>query len=293
MNIIGIGTAQFGTKYGVSSSKKISRFDIKKIIKYADKFKKSKYIDTAAEYNNSEHILGCYLSKNHSFNIVTKSIIIQEEIINLKSIKKFKKSFFLSLKNLNQKKIYSLLIHNSNDLFKKNSELLYKEIKNLKKEKLIKKIGVSVYNKKEIDMILSNYDFDIMQIPCNILDQRLIHNGILDRLYSKKIEMHARSIFLQGLLLMDIKKIPKYFQPILKKLTLFHQRIKEHNITPLQGALSFVANLKKFKSLIVGFNNFNEYEEAVNCNFLKLPFKTVDLFYKDEKYIDPRSWKNL
>jgi len=291
MNIIGIGTAQFGSKYGVCSSKKISRFDIKKIIEYADKIKKNKYIDTAAEYNNSENILGRYLSKNHSFNIITKSILIKEEIINLESIKKFKESFFLSLKNLKQKKIYSLLIHNSNDLFKKNSELLYKEIINLKKQKLIKKIGVSVYNKKEIDMILSYYDLDIMQIPCNILDQRLIQNGTIDRLCSKKIEMHARSIFLQGLLLMDIKKIPKYLQPISKKLILFHKRTKKHNITPLQGALSFVANLKKFESLIVGFNNFNEYKEVVNCNFLKLPFKTEDLFYKDEKYIDPRFWK--
>lgn len=72
---------------------------------------------------------------------------------------------------------------------------------------------MSVYNKKEIDMVLSYYDFDIFQLPCNILDQRLIHNNTLEKLFSKKIEMHARSVFLQGLLLMKKKN----YQFILKK----------------------------------------------------------------------------
>lgn len=292
MNILGIGTAQFGIKYGLNSEKKISLSEIKKIIEYTDNQKSFGYLDTAPAYGNSESIIGNVLKKNHSFKIITKSDFIKEDVINTKVIEKFKKNFFFSLKKLKQKKIYSVLIHNSADLFKKNSELLYGELKKLKKENLVQKIGVSVYNKKEIDMILSYYDFDIFQLPCNILDQRLIHNNTLEKLFSKKIEMHARSVFLQGLLLMKKKKLPIYFKEINKKIKKLNDQLRKYKITPLQAALSFVANLKKFETIVVGFNNFTHIKEIANCKFLKLPFPTDDLFCDDEKFIDPRYWKN-
>lgn len=151
---------------------------------------------------------------------------------------------------------------------------------------------MSVYNKKEIDMVLSYYDFDIFQLPCNILDQRLIHNNTLEKLFSKKIEMHARSVFLQGLLLMKKKKLPIYFKEINKKIKKLNDQLRKYKITPLQAALSFVANLKKFETIVVGFNNFIHIKEIANCKFLKLPFPTDDLFCDDEKFIDPRYWKN-
>lgn len=292
MNILGIGTAQFGLKYGLNSEKKISLSEIKKIIEYTDNQKSFGYLDTAPAYGNSESIIGNVLKKNHSFKIITKSDFIKEDVINTKVIEKFKKNFFFSLKKLKQKKIYSVLIHNSADLFKKNSELLYGELKKLKKENLVQKIGVSVYNKKEIDMVLSYYDFDIFQLPCNILDQRLIHNNTLEKLFSKKIEMHARSVFLQGLLLMKKKKLPIYFKEINKKIKKLNDQLRKYKITPLQAALSFVANLKKFETIVVGFNNFIHIKEIANCKFLKLPFPTDDLFCDDEKFIDPRYWKN-
>lgn len=292
MNILGIGTAQFGIKYGLNSEKKISLSEIKKIIEYTDNQKSFEYLDTAPAYGNSESIIGNVLKKNHSFKIITKSDFIKEDVINTKVIEKFKKNFFFSLKKLKQKRIYSVLIHNSADLFKKNSELLYGELKKLKKENLVQKIGVSVYNKKEIDMVLSYYDFDIFQVPCNILDQRLIHNNTLEKLFSKKIEMHARSVFLQGLLLMKKNKLPIYFKEINKKIKKLNDQLRKYKITPLQAALSFVANLKKFETIVVGFNNFTHIKEIANCKFLKLPFPTDDLFCDDEKFIDPRYWKN-
>jgi aryl-alcohol dehydrogenase-like predicted oxidoreductase len=293
VNIIGIGSAQFGEVYGINHEKKIPLSDIKKIIEYANNRKGFGYLDTAAAYENSEKILGNILKKKHFFKIITKTELLNEDEVNFKVIDKFKKNFFLSLQKLKQKKIYSVLIHNSADLFKKNSELLYNELKNFKKKNLIQKIGVSVYNKKEIDMILSYYDFDIFQLPCNILDQRLIHNNTLEKLFSKKIEMHARSVFLQGLLLMKEKKLPPYFIEITKKLKKLNDKLIKYKITPVQAALSFVANLNKFKSLIVGFNNFTQFKEVANCKLLKLPFKTNDLFCNDEKFVDPRFWKNL
>lgn len=291
MNEIGIGTAQFGLKYGINR-KKTRISEIKKIVLKAE-LKGVKFIDSSPVYGNSENVIGDILKSNHSFKIISKTISLDGRKINQKLIEDVKKNFYSSLKNLKQKRIHALLIHNSEDLFQENSELLYKEIKNLKDNKLITKIGVSVYRKHEIERILSYYDFDIFQIPCNILDQRLIFDGTLEALYKKNIEMHARSVFLQGLLLMEVKKIPNYFHPIYKKLLLWNRRLKINNISPVEGALSFIVNLKKFKSIIVGFNDYSQFEEVSNCKFLKLPFPTKDLICLNEKYVDPRNWRKF
>jgi hypothetical protein len=291
MNEIGIGTAQFGLKYGINS-KKNSFTEIKKIITQAE-LSGIKLIDTSPVYGTAESILGNVLKSDHSFNIVSKTISIDGRNINYKLIEKIKKDFFLSLKNLKQKKLYALLIHNSDDLFQKKSELLYKAIKDLKDKKLIKKIGVSVYQKKEIDRILTHYDFDIFQLPCSIFDQRLVYDGSLEILHKKNIEMHARSVFLQGLLLMHINKIPRYFKPMHKQLLLWNEKLKIYNLSATQAALSFVINLNKFRFIIVGVNNFKQFKEINDCKFLKLPFSTKIFFYENKKYIDPRNWRKL
>ena len=111
MNILGIGTAQFGLKYGLNNEKKISLSEIRKIIEYTVNQKAFGYLDTATAYGNSESIIGNVLKKKHSFKIITKSELIKEDVINGEVIEKFKKNFFLSLKKLKQKKIYSVLIY--------------------------------------------------------------------------------------------------------------------------------------------------------------------------------------
>jgi aryl-alcohol dehydrogenase-like predicted oxidoreductase len=292
MSIIAIGTAQFGYKYGINYKKKTSFFEKKKIITQAE-FDGFKFIDTSPVYGDAENVIGRILKPNHSFNIITKTTLAKGSNINYNLIEDFKKNFFLSLKKLKQTNIYALLIHNSDDLFKKNSEKLYRAIKSLKDNKLIKKIGVSVYEKREIDAVLRHYDFDIFQIPCNILDQRLIQDGTLEILDKKNIEMHARSVFLQGLLLMKVNELPNYFKPIYLKLSSWHKKLKDNNISPVNAALSFAMNLKKFKSIIVGFNNYKQFQQVSSYKFIKLPFLTDDLICNNRKYIDPRYWKNL
>ena len=291
MNSIGIGSAQFGLNYGINSSKKISPLEIRKIFDYLHTNKKNCYIDTAPAYGNAEFLIGKNLKKKNRFRIITKAISSNSEEIDQEFIKKLNHSFLLSLKRLRQKKIYSIIVHNVNDLFKKNSSLLYKHLLILKKKKLVKKIGISVYNKKDIKKILLKYKFDIIQLPCNIFDQRLINDGTLDELKKKNIELHARSIFLQGMLFKKKSKIQKNFTLLKKKIDLFNYRINLAKITSQEAAIGFVANLKKFETLIIGFDNFKQFRDTIENPIKKLSFKTTDLHCRDKKSIDPRLWK--
>ena len=90
-------------------------------------------------------------------------------------------------------------------------------LKYLKKGKLAKKIGVSGYNPNEIKKILKIWKPDVIQLPFNIFDQRLISSKVIDLLYKKKIEIHVRSIFLQGMLVRT--KIPKKLKKFKKDIS--------------------------------------------------------------------------
>ncbi|MDA7489781.1 aldo/keto reductase [Candidatus Pelagibacter ubique] len=293
MSKIGIGSAQFGLNYGINSKKKINTLQIKKIFNYLYNNKKKCYIETAPVYGNAESLIGKNLKKKNQFKIITKTISSNGKKIDQQFIKKMNYNFLLSLKRLKQKKIYSIMVHDVNDLFKKNSNLLYDYLLNLKKKKLVKKIGVSVYNKKDINKILLKYKFDIYQLPCNIFDQRLIYDGTLDKLKRKNIELHARSIFLQGMLFKKINEIPKNFISLKKKINLFHSRINYSKITSQEAAISFVSNLKKFETLIIGFDNFEQFKNIIKNPIRKLHFKTTDLYCRDKKSMDPRRWKKI
>ena len=136
MNRIGIGSAQFGKKYGINSKKKIKPNEIKKIFNYLYFKNKKFYIDTSPSYGNAETLIGKNLKKKSKFRIITKTISSKSKNINNSFIKNLEKSFVLSLKRLKQKKVYGLLVHNINDLLKKDSYLLYNQLVNFKKKKI-------------------------------------------------------------------------------------------------------------------------------------------------------------
>ncbi|MCK4650915.1 aldo/keto reductase [Candidatus Babeliales bacterium] len=289
---LAIGTAQFGLSYGISNKHgQTSLKEIKEILKTTKKYNIN-LIDTASLYGQSEEILGKCLNKDNSFKIITKTPYFNGPEITSQDIIQLRTTVTTSLKKLNQKSIYGILIHNTDNLFLKNGELLLKELKKLKNESLVKKIGFSIYSPHQIDSLLDSFEFDIIQIPINILDQRLLIDGHLKKLKKSKIEIHARSIFLQGLLLMPLNEIPSFFKPIYNKLKEYHNKIRYNNITPLQAAIGFIKKIKEIDYIIIGINNKQQLTENINAykeKIKKIDFKKFACF--NEQIINPTNWK--
>ena len=149
-----------------------------------------------------------------NFQIITKTTSIKQGVNGVVRI------FYQSLKNLKQKKAYGLLIHDIGEIEHKQFDTLLIELARLKRQGLVKKIGVSVYNSQQIDYVLDNFSIDLIQLPINILDQRLINDESLVKLKKHNVEIHARSALLQGLLLMSINTIPYWFDTPPKNWTL-------------------------------------------------------------------------
>jgi len=199
---IALGTVQFGLDYGIiNHSGQVSIDEVKNILDYA-KDKGIDTLDTAARYGNSEQVLGEVGVNN--YRIITKTTPLKNGVDGVI------KGLHQSLDNLNIGQVDGLLIHNINDVKDKRFGDLFHKLNELKEEGLINKIGFSTYTPDQVDFLLENFDFDLIQVPFNIFDNRLIQGGQLKALKKKKIEIHARSVFLQGLLL-DFNNLSDYF----------------------------------------------------------------------------------
>jgi aryl-alcohol dehydrogenase-like predicted oxidoreductase len=291
---IGLGTAQFGFDYGISNLEgKVPGEQVKRILDAAAE-SGVRVIDTASLYGDSESILGRFLREGHAFNIVTKTPQYSKPQLTRDDARLLERTFQESLVKLKQPSLYGLLIHNADDLLAENGILLWESMADIKSKGMVKNIGVSVYSARQIDAILEKFPIDLIQLPVNVLDQRLIRSGHLKKLKRKGIEIHARSVFLQGLLLMDPAKLHDYFGSVREHLQHYNQFIETKSLSRIKAALDFVLSLGEVDAIIVGVVNSVQLDEIIN-ECMDAPKMTLDdygLFsWSDDGILDPFRWK--
>jgi aryl-alcohol dehydrogenase-like predicted oxidoreductase len=287
---LGIGTVQFGLDYGITNDNgKVIKKEASKILNLSA-VNHIKILDTAASYGDSETVLGEILQPLHPFSIVTKTPLFRKEEITLTEITQLASQFQKSLSDLKQDSIYGLLVHHTNDLLAKNGHLLFDKMQEFKHTGQLKKIGISVYSREQIDKVLERFAIDIIQAPINVLDQRFLRNNYLSNLKKYGIEVHARSIFLQGLLAKP-KSISKHCAHIEKHLHAFFADCVKSQLTPLQVALSFVMQQNEIDTALIGVTSCAELEEilhTLDTNVTGIDFSKYMI--DDETIINPTFW---
>ena len=288
---IALGTAQFGMDYGLSNlNGQTTKKEVSRIIQYASQ-SKINLLDTAPSYGNSESILGDTIV-NQSWRYVLKTPQFADKKIDNSHFEVLKKTFYQSLDNLRQTNVYGLLLHSCNDLLKPGGELLLKEMEVLKSMGIVKKIGVSLYSSEQIDLVLSKFNIDLVQLPINIFDQQFLRDGWLNKLKDYDIEIHARSAFLQGLLLMTNDLVPSYFFPIKKNLEEFYKSAKELSFSQLELALGYVLGVSEIDQVVVGVNTVEQLKEIIKATQVQInPMEFSDIAINDPTYTNPSLWK--
>ena len=288
---IGVGAVQFGLDYGISNSDGITPIEeVRKILTFA-KEQRLRVIDTAASYGISEEVLGKTFPQENDFDIVTKTPRF-EGLDATSWAELLEQTFLRSLKNMHCSHLYGLLIHNADDLLGDEGELLIRKMKELKEKGVVTKIGVSVYSSEQIDRVLDRFNIDLIQLPINVLDQRLLMSGHLAKLKKEGIEVHARSAFLQGLLLMNPKSLSPYFDSVKPHLIYYHECLLQKGLTPVQAALSFVTGLDEVDVVICGVNNHLQLEDICGGLINLHQDKFSDFAIQDENILNPSKWKN-
>jgi aryl-alcohol dehydrogenase-like predicted oxidoreductase len=279
-----LGTAALGMNYGLFSYKKINRGEFKKIEKLVLE-SKIKLIDTASSYGHSEKIIGN--SKLKKLNIITKIKLPKNNNIHIDNW--VKKKLMNSLNKLRIKRIYGVMVHDCKDLMGKRGKEYLLSLQKFKKKKIINKIGISVYNPKEIKKILKFWIPDLVQIPLNPLDNRILDSELMNILKKFKIKIFARSIFLQGLLVNDYSsfEIGKNYKLLLDK---FKSWCSANYVTNLEGCIHFVKQFKKIDYMVVGFNTYGHLKEIIDV-FKKKQINIPKNFSTNKlNLIDPRRW---
>ena len=284
-NKIVLGTVQFGLDYGINNKGgKVPRQEVFKILDFASD-NDIELIDVAQEYGDSEEILGDFIKEeNPNFKIISKSYFYDS--------RKIRENLDESLKKLNMDKIYGYLIHDFK-IFKENPEII-EILKKLKQEKKIEKIGFSVYYPNEVRYLLdNNVEFDLIQIPFNVFDQRF--SSLLRELRDKGIEIHARSVFLQGLLFKNPEELDERFVKIKDKLMKLREISEEIKVNLSSLLVNFVSLNENIDKIVIGvdsLDNLMENLDALNDygRVQKVYKELLSLKVEDEDIILPINW---
>jgi aryl-alcohol dehydrogenase-like predicted oxidoreductase len=286
---LGLGTVQWGLPYGVANQQGITTpEDVAKLLTAACRYG-IEVLDTASLYGKSETVLG--ENKLDDFKVVTKTPSFTSQRITNTEIDQLCEAFYRSLNLLNVKKVYGLLIHHADDLLIPDGEKLLAAIANLKEKGLIQKIGVSVYDSSQVDSVLKIFNPDLVQLPLNVFDQRMLESGHIQLLKSRGTEIHVRSVFLQGLLLMPLSDVPSFFKPIYPSLVRWSDAAREQGFTAHQAAIAFVKNLPQVDTVLVGLESIPQFNTCLESFSSDRNFDASGLACNDPVFVNPSMWK--
>ena len=286
---IALGTVQFGMKYGISNQEgQVSPIEIKSILKCALEMGVDT-LDTAISYKDSEKYLG--MNDANFFKIVTKIPPIPNSIEDVRGW--CLNQFNSSLIKLNTCQIYGLLLHSPEDLLGTNGPAIYGALNFLKQTGKVKKIGISINTFKTIAEIINTYKIDLIQVPFNIIDRRLLNSGILKILKDKDIEIHTRSAFLQGLLLMSEIDRPPEFSKWNNIWNQWASWLSDNSITALDGAIKYALSCPEIDKVIIGVQSSKQLTEISSSIMKKNIYDFPDIQCVDENLINPSKWLKL
>ena len=284
---LALGTAQFGAAYGVTNTKgQVSQYDAREILEYC-KLLEIDTLDTAIAYGESEQCLGEIGVAG--FGVVTKLSRIPKDCINVDEW--ILSEINGSLSRLNVKRIHGLMLHRPEELLGPHGEEILKSLIKMKKSGVIKKIGISVYSPDEFEALFTRYRFDIVQCPFNIIDRRLVNSGWLEKLKLLGVEVHVRSSFLQGLLLMPRAEIPDQFRAWDFLWDDWNEWLVENSVSPVDACIAYVLSYSNIDRVVVGVDSKVQLEQivsAIDCSSINV---FPDISSLDNNLINPSNWK--
>lgn len=291
MSRLALGTVQFGLNYGVANrTGQVSMAAAQEMLTLA-RSSQINMVDTAIAYGDSEKILG-------ELGVVDMSVITKLPAMppGCADVAKWMETEFTqSLSRLGLSAVYGLLLHRA-DLLTNQSGVdreVWAGLQKLKNQGLVKKIGVSVYSPRELDNIAADYAIDIVQAPLNLIDQELIASGWLDRLKEAGVEVHTRSAFLQGLLLMDRREIPEKFSKWDAVWDRWQAWQKSEGISALEACLAFPQSIKGVDRVVVGADSAAQLAQIIQAANVQIPKAFPEIRQTSEQLINPSLWGTL
>lgn len=286
---IALGTAQFGMAYGIANqSGQVTLQSVREILSTAQK-NGVVTLDTATAYGESQNVLG--EAGVDSWRIVSKLPALPEQALDPSAwVRDHLRS---TLASLRVDKLDALLLHRPADLLRRDGSALSQALVQLRQEGLVGKLGLSLYRPEELDVVSDLLPLDLVQVPMSVLDHRFDQAGKLDELAAQGTEIHARSIFLQGLLLVPADRRPAKFDRWAGLWERWDEWLTALQISSLQGALGAVLADERVDRVVVGVDSLEQMGQILDAAALATPCTPLDLMSADEELLLPQNWVHL
>ena len=285
---LALGTVQFGLAYGIANKTgQVSLDEMKAMLQLAG-INGIDTLDTAIAYGDAENRLKDVGVKD--FRIVTKLPPVPDGCVVEQWVRDQVKK---SLHRMGIDKLFGLLLHQSDQLAGPIGRPLFEALQNLKHCGLVQKIGVSIYSPAELEGPVKHYQLDLVQAPFNLVDRRLQSSGWMQRLVDCGVEIHTRSAFLQGLLLMHRDQIPQKFSHWNHLWDGWHKWKGDHNISAVQACLAFPMAFPQISRVVVGADSLQQLKQIIDASTTPWVKEFPDISTDTENLINPSMWRHL
>ena len=256
---LALGSVQFGLDYGAfNPAGQASRAEVAGILDVAHASGMD-LIDTAQAYGESERVLG-ELDAARRFRLVTKLPGLDDGADVEARVAALVRG---SLARLGARSLAGLMLHRGEDLLGPHGSRLWRALEALRAQGLVDLIGVSAHDPVVARQVLDRFPIGLVQVPVNVFDGRYAGSGFLDDCQRRGVEVHARSVFLQGFVLADARSLPPHHRPFAGLLEDFRRRCQAHGLTPLQAALGHVLNMPQVARIVVGVCGAGQLRDIV------------------------------
>lgn len=290
-----LGTAQFGLAYGITNvTGKVSEAEVATLLDLADAAG-IRLLDTAKSYGNAEVVLGRTMRACHDFRLISKLPAQPHASFSMEDSISWEQDFQFSCSCLGLESLDALLLHSTADLRKPGAKYLEEWLISLRKRGCVQRLGVSIYTAEDLDDV-NPVLLDLVQLPLSLYDQRLIQDGTVARLHSQGIAIHARSIYLQGLLLSSTEQWPLWVRPE----DLAHHRAlealaRDYRCRVIDLALGFAKAQANVEAVVVGLSSISDFTELEDAWCAISPWRMDEWrnwSIRESNILDPRFWPN-
>jgi aryl-alcohol dehydrogenase-like predicted oxidoreductase len=283
-----LGTVQLGIPYGINNTHgQPTQDEANEILSAA--FKSGiRTLDTADAYGSSTERIGEFHRENPRFRIITKFSAGSETNLSAQIEQ--------SLSLLHVDTLYCYQYHRFSDY--KDYPALRGQLLKAKDEGKIQQIGISVYTNDEFLAAADFKEIDVIQFPFNILDNMNLRRSAIGKAKLNGKELHARSVFLQGLFFKRKDELPKHLAPLGQYIESVGEIAEENQTDIMSLALGYVLKNPHIDHVLFGVETSAQLLEIIQ-QVQSLPdeknLQEIDsrIHVREAELLNPANWAKL